>query len=77
MKKSYPLCFGSISTEFKTNNTEDKQTKKTGLNEYVHNFSVDYIIIDTSYIIDINKYLMKKAQLKQCLDLLKNRLLDY
>ena len=58
-------------------NTEDKETKKTGLNEYAYNFSVDYIIIDTSYIIDINKYLMKKAQLKQCLDLLKNLLLDY
>ena len=62
--KPYPLCFGSISTEFKANNTEDKETKKTGLNEYAYNFSVDYIIIDTSYIIDINKYLMKKAQLK-------------
>ena len=56
-------CFGSISTEFEANNTEDKQTKKTGLNEHVCNFSVDYIIIYTCYIIDINKYLMKKAQL--------------
>ena len=33
---------------------------KTGLNGYVYNFSVDYNTIDTSNIIDIHKYLIKK-----------------
>ena len=34
--------------------------KKTGLNGYAYEFSVDYNIIKTSIIIDINNYLMKK-----------------
>ena len=34
--------------------------KKTGLNGYVYKFSVDYNIIDTSYITDIHIYLIKK-----------------
>ena len=34
--------------------------RKTGLNGYVYEFSVDYNIIETSNIIDIHKYLMKK-----------------
>ena len=38
--------------------------KKTGLNGYVYEFSVDYNIIDTSNIIDIRKYLMKKHDIK-------------
>ena len=38
--------------------------KKTGLNGYVYEFSVDYNIIDTSNIIDIRKYLMKKHDTK-------------
>ena len=38
--------------------------KKTGLNGYVYNFSVDYNIIDTSNIIDIHKYLKKKHDIK-------------
>ena len=38
--------------------------KKTGLNGYVYEFSVDYNIIDSSNIIDIRKYLMKKHDIK-------------
>ena len=38
--------------------------RKTGLNRYIYKFSVDYNIIDTSNIIDINKYLMKKYDIK-------------
>ena len=38
--------------------------KETILNGYVHEFSVDYNIIDTSNIIDIRKYLMKKHDVK-------------
>ena len=33
---------------------------KKGLNQHVYDFSVDYYIIDTRSIININKYLMKK-----------------
>ena len=34
--------------------------KDTGLNEYVHDFSVDYNATDVDDIKDIHKYLMKK-----------------
>ena len=39
---------------------------KTGLDGSVYDFSVDYSIIDTSNIIDIHKYLMKKHDTKKC-----------
>ena len=38
--------------------------KKTGSNEYVYDFSVDYDIIDTSNIINIHKYSMIKPDIK-------------
>ena len=38
--------------------------KKTGLNGCVFDFSVDYRAFDTSDIIDIHKYLMKKHDIK-------------
>ena len=38
--------------------------KKTGLNGYVYEFSVDYKIVDTSNITNIHKYLMKKQEKK-------------
>ena len=57
--KKYPLCLGNISKDFATNNM-----KKTGLNGYVYQFSVDNNIIDTSSIINIHKYLMKKHDIK-------------
>ena len=53
--KPYSLCLGNISKFFRANNM-----KKTGLNGYVHDFSVDYNIIDNSNIIVIHKYLMEK-----------------
>ena len=59
--KKYPLCLWNISAEFSANNM-----KKTGLNECVYNFSVYYRSFDTSYIIDINKYLMKEHDIKFC-----------
>ena len=34
--------------------------KKTGFNEYVYDFSVDYDATDVDDIVDIHKYLMKK-----------------
>ena len=48
------MCLGNISKELFVDNM-----KKTGLNEYVYDFSVAYNIIDTNNIIDIYKYLMK------------------
>ena len=38
--------------------------KKTGLNGDVYYFSVDYRDFDTSNIINIHKYLMKKHDIK-------------
>ena len=57
--RKYPLCKGNILKDFTCNNM-----KKTGLNKYVYEISVDYNIINTSNIIDINKYLMKKYDIK-------------
>ena len=50
--------------------------KKTGLNGYIYEFSVDYVSIDVDNIKGIHKYLMKKTTyFKKCLDLLKKYLL--
>ena len=38
--------------------------KKTELNGYVHEFSVDYNITDVDDIINIYKYLMKNHDIK-------------
>ena len=51
-----PLCLGNISKEFSV----DDMKKKTELNGYVCNFSVDYDAIAVYYIQDIRKYVMKK-----------------
>ena len=42
--------------------------KITRLNGRVYDFSVDYRTFDTSNIIDIHEYLMKKHNIKSCLD---------
>ena len=49
-----PLFLGDVSEEFSADNT-----KKTGLNGYVYDFSVDYDVIEVDDILDIHKYLMK------------------
>ena len=54
-----PLCLGNISRDF---SIDDK--KKTGLNGYVYDFSVDYNAIKTDDIMDIHKYLMEKNNIK-------------
>ena len=51
--------------------------KKIGLNGYVYEFFVDYNIIDTSNIIDIHKYLMKKYDIKSLFGQLKKYLWNY
>ena len=43
-----------------------KKKEKKGLNGSVYNLSVDYRAFDTSNIIDIYKYLMKKHDIKWC-----------
>ena len=50
-----PLCSGNISKEFSVGNM-----KKTGLNGYIYDVSVDYDAIAVDNLLDIHKYLMKK-----------------
>ena len=52
---AYPLYLENISKDFSEDNM-----KKTGLKEYVYDFSVDYNAIAVTDILDIHKYLMKK-----------------
>ena len=51
------LCLGNISKDFSVDNT-----KKTGLNGYVYDFSIDCDAIPVYNILDIHKYLMKKHE---------------
>ena len=50
-----PLCLGNISKDVSVDNV-----KKTGLNGYVYDFSVNYDAIAVDDILDIHKYFMKK-----------------
>ena len=50
-----PLCLGNISKDFFVDNM-----KKTGLNGYAYDFSVDYEAIAVDDRLDIHKYLMEK-----------------
>ena len=52
---AHPICLGNISKDWSIDNM-----KKTGFNNYVYDFSVDYDATDADYIVDIHKYLMKK-----------------
>ena len=51
----HSLCLGNISKDQSVDNV-----KKTGVNGYVYDFSVDYDAIAVDDILDIHKYLMKK-----------------
>ena len=53
-----PLCLENISKDVTVDNI-----KKTGLNGYVYDFSVDYDAIAVDDILDIHKYLMKKNKI--------------
>ena len=48
--KKYSLCLANISKDSIANDMK----KNPGLNGYFYEFSVDYVIIDTSDIIDIH-----------------------
>ena len=50
-----PLCLGNISKDWLVDNM-----KRTGLNGYVYDFSVDYDTADVDDNKDIDKHLMKK-----------------
>ena len=52
-----PFCLENISKDWSV----DKM-KKTGLNGYVYDFSVDYDAIAVDDILDIHNYLMKKNE---------------
>ena len=52
---STPLCPLNISKDWSVDNM-----KRTGVNGYVYDFSVDYDAIAVDDILDIHKYLMKK-----------------
>ena len=53
--KAYPLCLGNLPKNYSGNDTI-----KMGLKGSVHEFSVGYDVIDTTNIINIHNYLMKK-----------------
>ena len=52
---AYPLCLGSISKDFSA-----KYIKKTGLNAYAYDFSVNHWAIAADKILDIHNNLMEK-----------------
>ena len=53
-----PLCLWNISKNWSVDNM-----KKTGLNEYVYDFSVDYDAIAVDDILDIHNYLIEKNEI--------------
>ena len=55
MFRKHSLCLGNISKDLLIDNM-----RKTGFNDYVYDFSVDYDATDVDDIKDIHKYLMKK-----------------
>ena len=63
-----PLCLGNISKDFSV----DDMKKKTGLNGYVFDFSVDYDAIAVDDILDhTQKFHGKEWHSVKCLDLFK------
>ena len=57
--KKYPLFLGDISEDFSANNMN-----KTGLNESLYDFFVDYRAFDTSNIIYMHKCLKNEHDLQ-------------
>ena len=73
--KPYPLWLGNISKDFTVDNM-----KKTRLNEYVCDFSVDYNIIDVSDFCGYSQIFDKKTWHKtmfECLKQVFNSLLSF
>ena len=63
---TYPLCLGNIAKDWTVDNI-----KKTGLKDYVFDFSFDYNAIAAANILDIYKHLTKNfdCSLKHILEL--------
>ena len=53
-----PLCLENISRDFSVDNM-----KKTWLNGYLYDFSVDYVAIAVDDVLNIHKYLMKQNEM--------------
>ena len=53
------LCLGNISKDVSKDNM-----KKTGFQEYVYDFTVDYDAIAVNDMLDIHKYLIEKHDIK-------------
>ena len=53
------MCLGNISKDFSVDNM-----KKTGFYGYVYDFSVDYDAIAIDDVLNINKYLIKRHDVK-------------
>ena len=56
---STQFCFGSAANGF-----SNTQSREISLNGNVYDFSVDYNSIDKSDVVNINKYLMTKNNIK-------------
>ena len=56
---SVPLFLGNVSEDFSVDNME-----KTGLYGGIYDFSGDYDSIDVDDVLEIQKYLMKKLDIK-------------
>ena len=69
---STQFCLGSISNGFSAT-----ESRKVSLNGNAYDFSVDYNSIDKSDILNIQKYLMTRNNIKQCPALLNKCLLYY
>ena len=54
-----PICLGNISRDFSTD-----YMKKTRLNGYAYDFSVNCNSINVDKILDIHKYLMETNKIK-------------
>ena len=52
------LCLGKISKDWSVDNM-----KKTGINRYVYDFSIDYDAITIDDILDVLNYLIKKENM--------------
>ena len=52
-----PLCLGNVSKDWSTDNM-----KKTGLTDYVYDFSAGFNTVTVDDIKDIDNYLMKKKK---------------
>ena len=53
-----PLCLENISRDFSVDNM-----KKTWLNGYLYDFSVDYVAIAVDDVLNIHEYLMKQNEM--------------